>query len=42
MKRVFKKNIDYFNFYNKYKDKIKLINIKFNKTSICINYEKVV
>ena len=42
MKKIFKTNKDYFIFYNKYKEKIKILKIKINKTSICINYEKVV
>ena len=42
MKKIFKTNIEYFNFYNKNKDKIKILKIKFNKTSICVNYEKIV
>lgn len=42
MKRIFKTNDEYFTFYNKHKDKIKILKIKFNKTSICINYEIVI
>lgn len=42
MKKTFKTNKGYFTFYNKYKEKIKVLKIKFNKTSICVNYEKVV
>lgn len=42
MKKTFKNNKEYFTFYNKYKEKIKVLKIKINKTSICVNYEKVV
>ena len=42
MKRIFKSNNEYFTFYNKYKDKIKILKIKISKTSICVNYEKIV
>lgn len=42
MKKTFKTNKEYFTFYNNYKEKIKVLKIKFNKTSICVNYEKVV
>lgn len=42
MKKIFKTNKEYFTFYNKYKEKIKVLKIKFNKTSICVNYEKIV
>ena len=42
MTRTFKTNKEYFDFYNKYKEKIRVIKIKFTKTSICINYEMVV
>lgn len=40
MKKTFKNNNEYFTFYNKYKEKIKIL--KINKTSICVNYEKIV
>lgn len=42
MKKTFKNNNEYFTFYNKYKEKIKILKIKINKTSICVNYEKIV
>lgn len=42
MKRTFKTNNEYFTFYNKYKEKIKVLKIKINKTSICVNYKIVV
>lgn len=40
-KRYFKNNQSYFNFVNKYKNKIRLIEIKTNKKGIVVKYEPI-
>lgn len=40
-KRYFKNNQSYFNFINKYKSEIKLIEIKTSKKGIVVKYEPI-
>lgn len=40
-KRYFKNNQSYFNFINKYKDKIKLVEIKTSKKGVSVKYEPI-
>lgn len=40
--KYFKKSTDYFKFFNKNKDFIKLIEIYFTKRRICLVYKKLI
>lgn len=40
-KRYFKNNQSYFNFINKYKSKIRLVELKTSKKGIVVKYESI-